>query len=207
MYLYLNNQTRIFSGSAPVTILHIGAEYCLESRLRAIPKSRYITVDSMVSLVDLLEVVPAVCASVTELPFPSDYFDLVICSHVFEHVKDDRSAIAEVFRVVKFGGLAAVPIPIDWNRAETDEGGGLSAEERARVYGEADHVRQYGRDYVQRLKDVGFSVELYALADLRGASRYRIDSADPLIIGHKCAPNVKGGTSAARPINACRSRQ
>jgi predicted SAM-dependent methyltransferase len=139
----------------------MGAEYCLERRLRAIPKSRYVTADSMVSLVDLLEVTPAVCASVTELSFRSDCFDLVICSHVLEHVKQDRLAMGELFRVTKPGGAAFVPVPVDWDRAETDERECLSVEERARFYGEADHVRQYGRDYVQRLKDAGFQVDTY----------------------------------------------
>jgi hypothetical protein len=190
IYLYLHYQTKVFWGGAPVTILHVGAEYCLEWRLRAIPKSRYVSTDSMVSLVDLLEVTPAVCASVTELGFRSDSFDLVICSHVLEHVKHDRLAIAELFRVTKPGGLAIVPVPLDWSRAETDERDGLSAEDRARFYGEADHVRQYGRDYLERLREAGFQVDTYRLADLQIASRHRIDPGDPLIIAHKSAAKV-----------------
>jgi len=181
---------KAFSARAPVAILHVGAEYCLEWRLRAIPKSRYVTTDSMATLVDLLEVTPAVCASVTELGFRSDFFDLVICSHVLEHVKNDRLAIAELFRVTKPGGLAIVPVPLDWSRDETDERDGLSAEDRARFYGEADHVRQYGRDYLERLREAGFRVDTFRLADPQLARRYRIDQSDPLIIVHKNAAKV-----------------
>ena len=196
MYFYLRDETKVFSETARFTILHVGAEYCLQWRLKAIPNSRYVTADSMVSVVDLLEVAPAVCASVTELGFRSDCFDLVICSHVLEHVKEDQYAIAELFRVTKPGGVAIVPVPVDWSRYETDENRGLSAKERARFYGQADHLRQYGRDYVGRLKHAGFLVDTYRLADRQIADRYRIDSGDPLVIARKCA----GTSEATLPV-------
>ena len=68
----------------------------------------------MVSIVDLLEVPPEVCMSITEACFPSNCFDLVICSHVLEHVREDRQAMAELFRVTRPGGLALLPVPVAW---------------------------------------------------------------------------------------------
>jgi ubiquinone/menaquinone biosynthesis C-methylase UbiE len=123
--------------------------------------------------------------SVTQTCFPSNAFDLVICSHVLEHVKADRPAIAELFRVTKPGGLAIIPVPIDWSSESTEEQQGLSPSERAELYGEADHVRKYGRDYLRRLKDAGFEPYVYRLNESFLAERYRIDMDDPLIVAQK----------------------
>jgi hypothetical protein len=38
-------------------------------------------------------------------------------------------------------------------------------EERTRLYGQADHVRQYGRDFLGRLGDAGFEVTEYRKED------------------------------------------
>ena len=73
----------------------------------------------MASLVDLLEVNPAVRMSITDifsLPIP---FDLIICSHVLNLVKERSRAIRELFRVLKPGGLALLLVPVDWQRTET----------------------------------------------------------------------------------------
>jgi SAM-dependent methyltransferase len=182
MYLYL---VELFAKTPPTGILHIGPEFCLTQRLAAIPGARYVTADSMVSLIDLLEVKPAVCMSITDICFAPNQFDLIICSHVLEHVKEDRRAISELFRVLKPGGLALLPVPVDWHRADTDERENLSREERAEYYGEADHVRQYGRDYPKRLSDAGFVVETFRIEEPRLNERYRLDADDPLILARK----------------------
>jgi ubiquinone/menaquinone biosynthesis C-methylase UbiE len=112
-------------------------------------------------------------------------FDLVICSHILEHVKSDRQAIGELFRVIKPGGLVLLPVPVDWNSEVTEEHEGLTPSERAERYGHADHVRKYGRDYLRRLKEVGFETEVYRLSEAHLAARYRIDIEDPLVIAKK----------------------
>ncbi len=45
------------------------------------------------------------------LPFPDATFDRVICAEVLEHVPDDRGAMAEIARVLRPGGSAAVTVP------------------------------------------------------------------------------------------------
>ena len=47
----------------------------------------------------------------TCLPFPDDSFDVVITSEVLEHIQDDVAAIAEMYRVLKPGGIFAVTVP------------------------------------------------------------------------------------------------
>jgi len=38
------------------------------------------------------------------LPFPSDFFDLILSNEVIEHVENDRQSVAEMVRVLKPGG-------------------------------------------------------------------------------------------------------
>jgi SAM-dependent methyltransferase len=54
------------------------------------------------------------CADALALPFPDNSFDRVIASEILEHVLEDASAIAEIFRVVRPGGLVAVSVPRQW---------------------------------------------------------------------------------------------
>lgn len=86
-------------------------------------------------------------------------FDFIICSHVLEHVKDDRQAMREINRVLANDGLGIIIVPLDLNRSSTDEAWGLSEEENIRRFGQKDHVRSYSKnDYVMRLEQSGFGV-------------------------------------------------
>ena len=50
-------------------------------------------------------------ASLLELPFGDDAFDIILCSQVLEHISDDRSAMGELKRVLKPGGLLILAVP------------------------------------------------------------------------------------------------
>ncbi len=53
----------------------------------------------------------ALLADATALPFCSGAFDKVIAAEILEHVPDDQAAMAEVARVLRPGGIAAVTVP------------------------------------------------------------------------------------------------
>jgi SAM-dependent methyltransferase len=53
----------------------------------------------------------AVTGDATAMPFPDGAFDRVIAAEILEHVPDDRRALAEIARVLRPGGLAAVTVP------------------------------------------------------------------------------------------------
>ncbi len=53
-------------------------------------------------------------ADVTKLPFADGSFDVVICSEVLEHIEDNRTAVAELVRVLKPGGDLVVTVPRFW---------------------------------------------------------------------------------------------
>ena len=93
------------------------------------------------------------------MSFKNDTFDLIICNHVLEHITDDRTAMSEIYRVLKKGGLGILQVPIDKDLEKTYEDKTLvSKKQRAKHFGQYDHVRIYGRDYKDRLENNGFIV-------------------------------------------------
>lgn len=101
---------------------------------------------------------------ITQIPEPDESFDVVVCNHVLEHIPDDAAAIAEIFRVLKHGGWASLQVPM--KGAFTEEGGELmEPSERARRFGQDDHVRQYGEDFSARLLAAGFVIRRFSRAD------------------------------------------
>jgi ubiquinone/menaquinone biosynthesis C-methylase UbiE len=133
----------------------------MEKRLRTYKNIQYVTGD-------LYEPGVTTCMDITALPFPDNSFDVVYCSHVFEHIPDDRHAIRECLRVLKPSGWAILLVPITAER--TFEDPSISdPKERIRLFGQDDHVRRYGPDYVDRLYEAGFSVEISQVADLFSA--------------------------------------
>lgn len=50
-------------------------------------------------------------AACEELPYPDNYFDVLLSHEVIEHVQDDRAAASEMVRVLKPGGRAVIFAP------------------------------------------------------------------------------------------------
>jgi len=46
-----------------------------------------------------------------ELPFPDNSFDKIIFTEVLEHIPDDQSALKELFRILRPGGIIAITVP------------------------------------------------------------------------------------------------
>lgn len=61
-------------------------------------------------------------ADLMALPFPDDHFDVVHCCHVLMHVPDTQSALAEMSRVLKPGGLFGAKEPLGLSFIEPDIG-------------------------------------------------------------------------------------
>jgi SAM-dependent methyltransferase len=132
--------------------------------LRALNPQGYVSIDfdpeADGRLVDLV-------ASLTDLPFEDDSVGLLVCYHVLEHIPDDRTAMSEIARTLRSDGLALVQVP--WRpQADTDEDPDAPEEERLRRFGQADHVRYYGRDFVPRLEAAGLHVTEIRPMDLLG---------------------------------------
>ncbi len=52
-----------------------------------------------------------VVGSADDIPFPNNTFDSVICTQVFEHLKNPNTAAKEIYRVLKNGGHLLITVP------------------------------------------------------------------------------------------------
>ena len=138
--------------TAGTRLLHFAPEPFFEQRFRAVDGLDYVTADLDPAAAD-------VACDLEALPFADAAFDVFLCSHVLEHVDDDRAALAELRRVLRPGGTAVVLVPVDEGRATTYEDPAIvTAAGRERAFWQDDHVRLYGRDVAARLAAAGFDV-------------------------------------------------
>jgi ubiquinone/menaquinone biosynthesis C-methylase UbiE len=99
-----------------------------------------------------------------QIPFNEDTFDVVLCNHVLEHVTDDIKAMNEIFRVLKPGGFSILQVPF-FNPVPNvtfEDATITDKRQREKIFGQDDHVRKYGNDYQQRIRQSG----LTPIADL-----------------------------------------
>ncbi|MGY5847177.1 class I SAM-dependent methyltransferase [Salegentibacter sp. HM20] len=151
LWLYLTNETSFFS--APLKVLHFAPEQAFYNRFRKLKNLDYTTTDLNSPLAD-------VKADICDLPFKEAEFDFILCNHVLEHIPDDTKAMQELYRILKPGGTAILQIPQELERETTFEDDSITdPKERARIFGQYDHVRVYGRDYFDKLRSIGFRVE------------------------------------------------
>lgn len=151
MWLYLQQETDFFTSQKKV--LHMAPEQCFLSIFRKQKNLEYTTADLYSPIAD-------VKADICDLPFEDNSFDVVFCNHVLEHIPDDTKAMQELYRVLKPGGMGIFQIPQDLGRDKTFEDDTITDEkERARIFGQYDHVRVYGRDYFDKLRAIGFRVK------------------------------------------------
>ena len=159
LWLYLQNETDFFSSesltesNSLVRVLHFAPEQCFLKRFRKLKNIDYTTTD-------LLSPIADVKADICDLPFKDNSYDIILCNHVLEHIPDDTKAMQELYRVMKPGGMGVFQIPQDLERSETFEDNSITDQkERARIFGQYDHVRVYGRDYFDKLRSIGFKVD------------------------------------------------
>ncbi|QHT69579.1 class I SAM-dependent methyltransferase [Rhodocytophaga rosea] len=92
--------------------------------------------------------------------YPDNYCDIFICSHILEHVSDDKKALRELYRILKPGGWGILMVPINLRNKEIDEDPSvIDMGERWRRFGQDDHVRLYNKKgFMDRVKQAGFKL-------------------------------------------------
>jgi SAM-dependent methyltransferase len=148
IWLYLKEKTSFFNST--LDVLHIAPEACFINRFEKVHGDHYITADIESPLAK-------VKMDIHAIPFEENKFDVVLCNHVLEHVRDDIKAMREINRVLKPGGFAILQIPF-FNPvpAKTFEDNTITdPREREKIFGQDDHVRKYGTDYPQRIEQAG----------------------------------------------------
>lgn len=153
MWLFLRDETDFFTSKEKLKVLHIAPEQCFLNVFRKQKNLNYTTSDLESPIAD-------VKADICDLPFEDNSYDVIFCNHVLEHISDDTKAMQELFRVMKKGGFGIFQIPQDISRKTTFEDDSITdKKERAKIFGQYDHVRVYGLDYFDKLRSVGFKVD------------------------------------------------
>jgi SAM-dependent methyltransferase len=148
IWLYLKDKTNFFSEK--LSVLHIAPEHCYMKPFEKHHGANYITADIESPLAK-------VKMDIHQIPFEDNHFDAILCNHVLEHVNDDIQVMKEFNRVLKPGGWAILQVPFFKPVPEkTFEDNSITdPREREKIFGQDDHVRKYGLDYPQRIKQSG----------------------------------------------------
>ena len=180
LWLYLKNETDFFTLEKKV--LHFAPEQCFLKRFRKLKNLDYTTTDLLSPIADIK-------ADICDLPFEDNSYDVILCNHVLEHIPDDTKAMQELYRVMKPGGYGIFQIPQDLERAETFEDNTITDKaERAKIFGQYDHVRIYGRDYFDKLRRIGFKVEdvdYTSKLSNEGIDKYRLAKGEIIPVVYK----------------------
>jgi len=170
LFHYLSTRTGIFRDR--LRVLHVAPERCLSRRLELNRALQYVTadIDSPLARVRI---------DVRRMEFADASFDVILCNHVLEHVPEDRQAMRELRRVLRPGGWAILQVPMMPSATTFEDPTVTTPRDRERAFGQSDHVRIYGRDYLARLGEAGFKVESLACRDLLDASTIARESLVP----------------------------
>lgn len=180
LWLYLVRETGFLD--KPLTVLHVAPEQAFYKKFKSFKNWNYTTTDLHSPLAD-------VKADICHLPFNDHTYDLVLCNHVLEHIPNDRKAMKELYRVLKKGGTLIAQVPLEETRANTFEDDSIvDYKERTKIFGQYDHVRVYGRDYYDRLDQVGFrvtAVDLLSQLSSKEQRRYALPKSEKIPVAVK----------------------
>lgn len=166
-WIYLRDHTNLLTDR--LRVLHVAPEPGLEERLRAAPHLDYVTGD-------LLDPAADVRLDLTAIDAPDGAFDVVLCSHVLEHIEDDVQAMREIRRVLSPAGWAYLVVPVARDRDVIYEDATITTRQgRLAAFGQEDHVRWYtGPGFEDRLVRAGLGVARVEMADAAPADRHRL---------------------------------
>lgn len=170
MGLWLKANSDIVDGAR---ILHFAPEPTLARLLQA-HSSEYRSADIDPNVADTVLNIEAV-------DLPDESVDLVVCSHVLEHV-DDGKALREIRRILTPNGRGLLMFPIVEGWDHTYENAThTSSADRTKYFGQADHVRMFGRDVRDRISEAGFDLNEFT-SDEPNVSRYGLMRGEKLFI-------------------------
>jgi len=157
-------------------VLHFAPEQGLTALLKPRVKD-YRSADISPGRADLVLNIEAIAE-------PDSSYDCIVCSHVLEHV-DDGKALKEIFRVLKPGGLALIMAPVIEGWRNTYENPKVvTPEDRKRHYGQSDHLRYYGADIRERIRQTGFALEEFT-AEGEDVLTYALQRGEKVFVAHR----------------------
>ena len=152
LWLYLDKETDFLNSN--LKVLHVAPEQVFYKKFKKLKNWEYFTFDLNSPIADIK-------GDLISTNFKDEYFDLIICNHVLEHIEDDKSALDEMYRILKYNGISILQVPINVKRENTFEDLSIKSKiQREKYFGQYDHVREYGLDFKDRVEQAGFKVEM-----------------------------------------------
>jgi hypothetical protein len=179
LWLFLERKTDICA-QGNKRVLHIAPEPGIEKKLRSMEHHQYISGDLQANrAMEKLDI--------CNLHYPPESFDIILCSHVLEHVSDDHKAMQEFHRVLKTDGWIVLLVPIVGDTT-IESPPTSSAIEREKLHGQFDHFRTYGLDFLDRLSANGFLPQLHYTEDIASEPEielYGLNRREPIFYCRK----------------------
>lgn len=175
IWMYFKQETNLF-GDRKLRMLHVAPERQMYSVLNSLPSIEYFPCAKMDD--ECPDAYPSNTRNIdiTSIDLEDDFFDVIYCSHVLEHIPDDRQAMKELNRILRQDGWAILQVPLNKALTNTYEDFSIQRpEDREKHFGQKDHVRVYGQDYKRRLEDSGFQVTVVDyLSRFNGDDKFRL---------------------------------
>jgi len=182
IYAYLKDKIDLFNPDKNKKILHIAPEKSLSKILFDFGFKDYVCGDLFTEGYIYPKYVKNI--NVLNIPYDNDTFDLIICNHVLEHIPEDVAAMKELRRVLKNEGQAILQVPISNISESTFEDFSITnPKDREIIFGQFDHVRIYGLDYIERLAQSGFKVSRINIAN--EYQKYGLNKDEDLFVCEK----------------------
>ncbi|SFE66861.1 Methyltransferase domain-containing protein [Chitinophaga sp. CF118] len=149
-------------------LLHIGPESIFYRYFKKMKGLHYTPADKFALTFESTYPSETIYLDIVHMPeIPDNMYDVILCSHVLEYIKEDDKAISELFRVLRPGGIALLQVPIKPGLEITYEDDSItSPEQRALIFGDPGHIRFYGEDYADKLTAQGFETDFIPFISL-----------------------------------------
>ena len=168
-----NNTKTNENGPSQFPILHVAPEIPLSSKLLALQELNFITYQAIDLKTPGYHYPQWVKdADLTELPFADNHFDIIIASHVLEHIPNLHKALQEIHRTLKPSGQAMVMFPVSQNQSTDDyyqpsdfqdnksSPQDPTRQEKIDRFGQHDHIRLFGTDAAEILSQSNMKVDV-----------------------------------------------
>ena len=173
--VFLNRTPSLITNGA--VLLHFAPENFIAALLKK-SDIRYMSADLARDDVDLK-------LNIENINVSDGQYDIIVCSHVLEHV-DDRRALSELRRILKPNGIIIIMVPVTECDGTYEDNTIRESNERLIHFGDADHVRVYGADFMQILTDAGFHVRVNT-AFGKEAVKFGLIMGDKIFLCRKAA--------------------